>query len=942
MIESLKKITFNKEMGIVALFLSLFLILKFFGTLDFSLTDSSKLYISQATKDGIDVSKRVSLFFRSVISLSLLFPTFYYLLNKIQNRFSLSPKRLNNTVTIAFIGILLIVSKVYGVQTDFSISLVFSLFILCFTLSFVVPKSLKGIVYQNIFPVLLILSFIGITALLLLLNVKSHFPRHPENVFFFVFAILSIGYFLFKKYTKMISRSYIKYFLPLAFIPLFLFISIESVFYFKLNHGQFIPYKKLFIGLIILTYVLFFTVNYFKKITITSKKALTYFFVPSAIVCFALLTIYHPFIEQPSEIFELANVSNSIMKIFQFQQIPFVDFMSSHMFSEQFYGILYTSIFGYDANMGFLSYHFFYLLIFYFLIYSLLLRLFGNPILILLFIFFFPFLSNLFHVDLLISIVAFFAWKKCLETQSIKNYLLVAFTLLFLIFWRLDTGAATLFAFAILIPLSFWMENKKVEWLKILKASALVILVIVVVTAFFIQIRSADYILNNLRNALHYTSANQAHGYSALTNSINQQFVNLHFLLPLIAVVSSFFSVYFLKTQERHLAKTIQFSLSASLFFYLIYLTNFHRGLVRHSFIENTDYYLNGTFFIALALFILSFFQYRSTIWRFISFTGVSFLLLVFIKYFPLPKGKSAFEKLITENTLLGLDTYFNEENFKGRAILNDEFADNNYRKIDQFLNENIEKDQTFFDFSNTPALYYYTNRNVPFYFCQNLQNSVDDYLQLKQIAQLNKIKAPVVIYSNYPESWYDASDDVPNAMRYYLLAEYVYLNYKPFEVLNKHSIWVSNKGDFKSYSEQKDTICTQAKTYAYKKAALFISEHFEKNTEKLKLASTVYPVKNGKTNYTFFDIPKEIQNSGHVFVKVITKNNRFELLKLEILDGNEVIGVNTFQIVADRSAYMTRLTNHYLWHTSNPDKIRIRNKSNIEILKLEFFLDER
>ena len=84
----------------------------------------------------------------------------------------------------------------------------------------------------------------------------------------------------------------------------------------------------------------------FKKVNVSIKKQVSLYYAPSVLLTFLLFTIYHPIIDQSTEMFELANPSISQMRIFAFSEIPFVDFMSSHMFSEQFYGLLYNFIFG--------------------------------------------------------------------------------------------------------------------------------------------------------------------------------------------------------------------------------------------------------------------------------------------------------------------------------------------------------------------------------------------------------------------------------------------------------------------------------------------------------------------------------------------------------------------------------------------------------------------
>ena len=47
----------------------------------------------------------------------------------------------------------------------------------------------------------------------------------------------------------------------------------------------------------------------------------------------------------PEELFELANPVASQMRMFVFNEIPVIDFMSSHMFSEQLFETFYNCIF---------------------------------------------------------------------------------------------------------------------------------------------------------------------------------------------------------------------------------------------------------------------------------------------------------------------------------------------------------------------------------------------------------------------------------------------------------------------------------------------------------------------------------------------------------------------------------------------------------------------
>ena len=112
-------------------------------------------------------------------------------------------------------------------------------------------------------------------------------------------------------------------------------------------------------------------------------------------------------------------------------------------------------------------------------------------------------------------------------------------------------------------------------------------------------------------------------------------------------------------------------------------------------------------------------------------------------------------------------------------------------------MDENLSEEQTFLDFSNNPMLYYYCQRSVPSYFCQSLQNTVTDFQQLSQLNKIDTSLVPIVIYQNIPRGWGDQTDDVPNNMRQYLIAEFIYQHYEPYTVINHKAIWTTKS--FKS-----------------------------------------------------------------------------------------------------------------------------------------------
>ena len=76
--------------------------------------------------------------------------------------------------------------------------------------------------------------------------------------------------------------------------------------------------------------------------------------------------------------------------------------------------------------------------------------------------------------------------------------------------------------------------------------------------------------------------------------------------------------------------------------------------------------------------------------------------------------------------------------------------------------------------------LYYYAQRKVPSYFNQSLQNEVTEKIQRINLEQTEGLDIPFVVFSHYPDNWWDNTDGVPNAIRYPVLANWIYKNYLP------------------------------------------------------------------------------------------------------------------------------------------------------------------
>lgn len=916
-----------------------------FGKNSFLLDIPSELIISQATQEGKDVGERVSFFYKVLGIGAVFYPLLYFVFLKLKNLLKVNSQNLQVAAVISATGFFLVLSDIIGFESSRSIGfflVLLALSILLPVLSRLAPNYFRPAKVPVFVTLTLTLSFVVLSTLMLFFNTSAWVTKDVSLAYFIISLIVVAYLLLLKRFTKKSFRTLFSYHSRYLIASLLIFFTVEAVFYFKLKHDFFISYKWLFLGIIGGVALTSFLPLKKKNNGKSSSKLLTRYYAPAALLSFLLLTFYKPVIEHSADIFELANPANAMMNIFKFHQIPLVDFMSSHMLGDQYFGIIYNLIFGYENTQDFMVYIFSFFVIFYFIAYFFLVRIFKNGGLTLLFLIAFPMIFDFFSVNAFFTILTFFLILRLIKKQSFWNYGWVIASILLLIIWKLDTGSTALFTSTIFLPLAFFTSRQKIEWKPLLKGTGISLGVAGLVTLIVILLRSPEYLLANFRSALHYTAANQAHGFPWLAHNYHQQFYFYHLLLPLLSLSAIFAIIWLLRTKTvRHQNTLI---LNASLFLFIACLMHFQRGLVRHGFFEGSELYVASTFFIASTLLVVYLVKPATHSTRYITFFSVGFLLLVSLKYFPFSKDKTQLDKFMTSMTLVNIDNYFNAGNFKGRIIEDEGYAEENYAELKQFLDKNLTKDQTFLDFSNSPMLYYYCERKVPAYFCQSLQNTVDDYLQLQHLKMVNPDDVPVVVYSNYPPEWFDATDGVPNNMRYYLVAEYIYQNYESFAVMGKRSIWVAKGKNYSWDIEQKDTLAIQAKNYNYKKTASYINRYYEKTDfDDLELVAESSPEPNEHTGKPKVTFPKNVKQLSGVYARLVYDKafTEIEEQTLYMSDSTGVIGSFTFETNPNDRAYMLRLSNHYLWHIKQSLYLDFEQEQR-HLIKVEFYKDTR
>jgi hypothetical protein len=252
-------------------------------------------------------------------------------------------------------------------------------------------------------------------------------------------------------------------------------------------------------------------------------------------------------------------------------------------------------------------------------------------------------------------------------------------------------------------------------------------------------------------------------------------------------------------------------------------------------------------------------------------------------------------------------------------------FAKENYFDLRDFLKGNFSEKATFLDFSNTPMLYFYTQRNVPSYFNQYMQNTVDEYLQAENLKKLSKMEVPVVVYANVPKSWFDCTDGVENSLRYYLIAEHIFQHYRPFAILSKHSIWLQNGLNLSRGNYPPDTISAKPQQTELKKLAWLEGLRAEQYSLPTLFTWQQSAMTKSAQGYEV-KLPESIDKTTGNYMELELLNRTQAEMNGMLILGKDSVDAGAFRFVVMNKPgvqkYRIRISTQYAWYSRQPDKV--------------------
>jgi len=766
----------------------------------FLLQSFNQRVIGIGVLEGVDVVARTQFYLYSLILTGALALVLLIILENrmekilpealfMRERHFLTLLSLFGTANLLF-GIL----KRYSVFS-FNVSLIICL-ICCVLTLIVVKKYIAGKQPQNLplfddlalISIMVILPITGVFTLLVLLGEPFVITLPCYFIFYggFILLLLSLVVYYPRLSPQILDKHYrgiiVNSLIPLCFYPVS--IPLTNEFQYLLSRWFLVEPRILsltFLLVLVLCSVLLLKLQ--KNITrpiLNPDSAVDSIIFPFIVAAGALYAAYMPSASlidlSSNNLFEHALTSTIIQQFFDFGKIPYIQIVSPHGFSDIYYAFLYSIFNGYQPLDAFLWKWITLVLIaltgFFFF------REFVDGYVALLLIVFLPVLE-LFPPNYFFILIPAIFFVRFWKNPEVWNYFLFLCAVLFCCAWRAETGVATILAFLILSALLYYplLKLPPSEFWK--KYSRYILLTVGIMglclfAYIFLSIITGITPLSAVQSVVNLYSIQEARGtYPDLFISYNTQVALQYAIFPLfgLAILIYFFWV----VVTRRNTVTAQFILLSFVTIGTLFLSQ--RSTQRHSLVEGFVWY-----YFPLIACSLPLLWYRTK-----HYTSIIFFILVFsagffIVGYPLTTVHGDYSQPFFE-----FKTWNSHEN---RIVIQEEDIKDTAH-LTEYLRDHLEPDETYYDMSNIMMPYTLLRTE---YLPKSRFHMVQtgEYYQNDTIRRLtqNIARVPIVVTGGWQ------TDGIPNELRTYRIAEYVYTHYRPIGKIENFEIWIRNDLD--------------------------------------------------------------------------------------------------------------------------------------------------
>lgn len=522
---------------------------------------------------------------------------------------------------------------------------------------------------------------------------------------------------------------------------------------------------------------------------VNRRKMLINVFIPISIATLTAYNFYQHYLTVNGlpDLFHPGETNLPIQQLLNFGKIPFLEIFPTHGLSSFFPQFFFGLINGFYPLEGLIWSRYMYI-IFVLLFYLLLTKGFRVSSLTATLISVFLPINYIYDLYFGILVLFFLTVGNIFKNDPLSNrsVVLILGVNTFILLWRLDFGIATMITTIFLYGGYLFGKNKLFDK-RTYGFYAKILVIFAVGMLIFIANSSTREILKAL--IVFITFQNSTMGLVEFSRGESLRDALQYLLFPLISMV---YIVHFsFKALTHKETSKIDYILTSMAVFSLIIST---RSLQRHSLIEGVFYnYLFVLLFATLPLLLL---QGKGAVkYQIFRYLVLFFCILAYV----VPTGDKTYN--IVNYNLYQTSNSINLVNTIGRFEFNTwaplerrviiEGQDENYKDIVEFLKANLNEEQTFYDLSNASMLYILADKSFPTYLVPSIYHTSDIIQQgvIKDLqALMSNNNLPFVIFKQ--GSGWDSVDYVDSEVRSYKIAEFIYSNYEPYQLVGSYQIW--------------------------------------------------------------------------------------------------------------------------------------------------------
>lgn len=847
----------------------------------------SQHIISNASVNNLDISKRVSLLYKTLFGLSFLTLALFIFLKKQSSHIKEINALLKYVYSISIIGILTFFSGILLFQTDTAI---FFILVSLFFIFKEIKNNQENIIIA-LWPVLIAFPF----ALFIytFFKNKNFFEKIPtelklkgyvfsldlQSLVFIVFLfVFSIGCYFIKNHflksknpDKLLFASF-----PIIVLPTVLSFLLESLNIANIRFDIVFNHPFLIFGAFISIALAFFyyLLNTKKE---HNLKRVNKYFIAFCLLGFVIL-IAQPwrFMVPGKEFFESANHGIAVDHFFKYGSIPFIENFDAHMLNQQFFSYIYVFFNGYEPWSPSLYMQYFYILeiIALFLVFRKVLGDINSFFLILCV----PILPLILNEFAMAGIFALFV-MRLLNNPKAKNFYLFWILGILICLYKLDVGYGALISGIILYFLFNKIIHNKFEYKQLFKSAIIVISSMLIIFIVLCLLKSINP-LTRLQEFLLAAMSDQNWGIAKMGNTSNYLFRVSYYILPLLVTVYAVYLLFNIVFQKEFIQTRLNNSKSISaiiffFFFFFFFILNAQRGIVFHNFEYGNIVRITSTIPIAL-LFLTLIISNKN---KLIYFSLVFFGLFLFINSTNADfknRSFSLFQKSINSGPF---HEKFTEMASFNKSRLRVTFDQSEIQFFKSFLDTSLEKDQSYYDFSSTNFFHVLTGRKNPVYVNQSPMMLNGDKAQDLEIKYLKEKNISVVLMPIKNNYWH-AISEVYIDFKYYKISEYIYSNFTPLFRTGYFDVYVLKSK--KPYFENKLKLLKQSSGTASVTDFSFLEENTvtKNNLIVEKSNNTVHLKSNGSTPF-FIGLMDFLRNNNKL------KNSNFSKFNFKFNASN-------------------------------------------------------